>query len=105
MYQYFKEIICPQNETEHIDDNLLADIRQNHDPAGLSCIITTGEVRQSIAHLHANKFSGPDGRPEFFFKCTSEFKVPYLTILFSNILTTGNTTTKVSFTVTRVCVY
>ena len=71
-----------ENETEHIDDNLLADIRQNNDSADLNCIITDEEVRQSIAHLHANKSTGPDGLPADFFKCTMEFTVPYLTNVF-----------------------
>ena len=68
-YQYFKELLCPQNknETEHIDDNLLADIRQNNDSADLNCIIADEEVRKSIAHLHANKSPGPDGLPAIFF--------------------------------------
>ena len=91
-YQYFKELLCPQNEneTENINDNLLADIRQNNDSADLNCIITDEEVRQSIAHLHANKSPGPDGLPAEFFKCTMEFTVPYLTTVFNSILTTGN---------------
>ena len=79
-----------ENETENIDDNLLADIRQNNDSADLNCIITDEEVRQSIAHLHANKSPGPDGLPAEIFKCTVEFKVPYLTTVFNSILITGN---------------
>ena len=54
-------------EAENIDDNLLADIRQNNDSADLNCIISCEEVRQSIAHLHANKSPGPDGLPAEFF--------------------------------------
>ena len=93
-YQYFKELLCPQNEneTEHIDDNLLADIRQNNNSADLNCIITDEEVRQSIAQLHANKSPGPDGLPTEFFKCTMEFMVPYLTTVFNSISTAGNIT-------------
>ena len=72
MYQYFKEILCPQNETEHIDDNLLADIRQNHDPAGLNCIITTGVL---LIYMQIN--FRDQMVVQNFFKCTSEFTVPY----------------------------
>ena len=52
-----------QNWDENIKDNLLADVRQNYDPADLNCIITDEEVKQSIAHLHINKCPGPDGIP------------------------------------------
>ena len=67
LYHYLKQLLCPQNGTEHRKDNLLADIRQTNDPADLKCIITDEEERQSFAHLHANKPPGPDGIPAEFF--------------------------------------
>ena len=79
---YFKQLLCPQNGAEHVIDNLLADNRQNNDPADLNCIIPDEEVKQSIAHLHTNKSPGPDGIPTEFFKCTAELTIPYLTIVF-----------------------
>ena len=92
MVSVFKELLCPQNEneTDHIKDNLIADIEQNNDSADLNCIITDEEIRQRIAHLHANKSPGPDGLPAELFKCTIEFKVLYLTTVFNSILTNGN---------------
>ena len=66
-YQCFKQMLCPENGAENINDDLLADVRQNNDPAGLNCIITDEEVKQSIAHLHTNKSPGPDGIPADFF--------------------------------------
>ena len=89
-YQYFKQLLCPENGAENINDNLLADVRQNNDPADLNCIITDEEVKQNIGHLHTNKSPGPDGIPAEFFKCTTELTIPYLTIVFNNIFTSGN---------------
>ena len=66
-YQYFKQLLCPENGAENINDNLLADVRQNNDPADLNCIITDEEVKQSIGHLHTNKSPGPDGIPAEFY--------------------------------------
>ena len=89
-FEYFKQLLCPQQENEYINENLLVNITQNNDPADLNRIITEDEVRQSIAHLHNNKSPGPDGLPAEFFKCTVDLTVPYLTTVFNSIFTTGN---------------
>ena len=89
-FEYFKQLLCPQQENEYINENILVNITQNNDPADLNRIITEDEVRQSIAHLHNNKYPGPDGLPAEFFKCTVDLTVPYLTTVFNSIFTTGN---------------
>ena len=80
-YQYFKKILCPQNNTEAVENgnnDLLAGIRQDNNSDDLNSLITDDEVKQSISRLHANKAPGPDVLPAEFFKCTSEFTSPYL---------------------------
>ena len=47
-FEYFKQLLCPQQENEYINENLLVNITQNNDPADLNRIITEDEVRQSI---------------------------------------------------------
>ena len=91
-YQYFKKLSGPQNNTEAVENgnnDLLAGIRQDNNSDELNSLITDDEVKQSISRLHANKAPGPDDLPAEFFKCTSEFTSPYLTIVFNNILATG----------------
>ena len=91
-YQYFKKLLGPQNNTEAVENgnnDLLAGIRQDNNSDDLNSLITDDEVKQSISRLHANKAPGPDGLPAEFFKCTSEFTSPYLTIVFNNILANG----------------
>lgn len=60
-YDYFKQLLGPQTETENVYGYFLADMWQNFDSSELNEIITDNEIRRSVSHLHLNKSPGPDG--------------------------------------------
>ena len=90
LYNYFKQLLGPQIETEKVHGNLLSDMRQNNDSSELNGIITDDGIRRSVSHLHLNKSPGPDGICIELYKCTIEYILPFLNVVFNNIFSSGN---------------
>ena len=51
-FEYFEQLLCPQNYDDNGNENLLAEIRQNNDASEMSVLIKEDEVRQGIVIIN-----------------------------------------------------
>ena len=87
---YFQSLFSSEDNQADVDQNHpLQNITQNNDADALESQITEAEIWYAIGKLKSDRFGGPDGLCIEMLKAVLDDIMPFLLVLFNNILTVG----------------